>query len=414
MTKDDSYDSLFKEHSFEEIESVKDNLASEIEKRTELLKSIVKEKYRDVVETSDAIKSMKLNLTEIEQSFLSLDKSISHFYVNIKESNVVGSKRNNLLQSGASVSTKQSTESDDSHTDGNNFVKRLLNISDAIWENYDSDNLEASVRLLNESAQLFEDAQNCDMDPGDRVIVENLRLTFSRTNEMIKKSLWHKIQTAAPDQIGIIAGSDQEDLYKLSLNTSIHFLVDKLHKSLSDMSFYAQIRRYLPLSHFNSETNEIEPEGNLNPQVSYVQLPKMISSDLSEFLYGVCSVINTIAGFNLNRSSIVDSLKMTIEHCLDVYTEIIPLIESLKSGTKRKRALQLYYDLLYIRILLNTSKNVDLIEKLDPKVVEVTARYERMLDSIELYTISAALHSNVVNLSKSTIRLYGLLIPHLH
>lgn len=414
MTKDDSYDSLFKEHSFEEIESVKDNLASEIEKRTELLKSIVKEKYRDVVETSDAIKSMKLNLTEIEQSFLSLDKSISQFYVNIKESNVVGSKRNNLLQSGASVSTKQSTESDDSHTDGNNFVKRLLNISDAIWENYDSDNLEASVRLLNESAQLFEDAQNCDMDPGDRVIVENLRLTFSRTNEMIKKSLWHKIQTAAPDQIGIIAGSDQEDLYKLSLNTSIHFLVDKLHKSLSDMSFYAQIRRYLPLSHFNSETNEIEPEGNLNPQVSYVQLPKMISSDLSEFLYGVCSVINTIAGFNLNRSSIVDSLKMTIEHCLDVYTEIIPLIESLKSGTKRKRALQLYYDLLYIRILLNTSKNVDLIEKLDPKVVEVTARYERMLDSIELYTISAALHSNVVNLSKSTIRLYGLLIPHLH
>lgn len=414
MTKDDSYDSLFKEHSFEEIESVKDNLASEIEKRTELLKSIVKEKYRDIVETSDAIKSMKLNLTEIEQSFLSLDKSISQFYVNIKEPNVVGSKRNNLLQSGSSNSTKQSIESDGSQTHSNNLVKRFLNISDAIWENYDSDNLEASVRLLNESGQLFEEAQNSDLDSGDREIIENLRLTYCRTNEMIKKSLWHKIQTAAPDQIGIIAGCDQEDLYKLSLNFSIHFLVDKFRKSLSDMSFYAQLRRHLPCSHFNSETNEIEPEGNLNPQVSYVQLPKMISSDLSEFLYGVCSVINTIAGFNLNRSSIVDSLKITIEHCLNVYTEIIPLVEALKSGFKRKRALQLYYDLLYLRILLNTSKNVDLIERLDPKVVEVTARYETMLDTIELYTISAALHSNVVNLSKSTIRLYGLLIPHLH
>lgn len=413
MTKDDSYESLFKEHSFEEIESVKDNLASEIDKRTELLKSIVKEKYRDIVETSDAIKSMKLNLTEIEQSFLSLDKCISEFYVKLKEPNVVESKRDNLLQSSSSVSSKPPQESDRNHT-SSNLVKRLISLSDGIWESYDSGNLKLSVKLLNESIRLFDEAQEEKFNHNDQVIMDNLRLTCDRTREMIRKSLWHKIQTAAPDQVGIIAGSDQEDLYKLSLNSSIHFLVDKLRRGLSDTGFHASIKGYLPPSYFNSQTNEIEQESNLNPQVSYVQIPKMISSDLSEFLYGVCSVINTIAGFNLSRSSIVDSLRITIEHSLDVYTQIVPSVELLKAETKRRRAVQMYYDLLYLRILLNTSKNVNLIEKFDPKVTEVINRYEKMLDSIELYTISAALHSNVVSLSKSTIRLYGLLIPHLH
>lgn len=413
MTKNDSYDSLFKEHSFEEIESVKDNLASEIDKRTELLKSIVKEKYRDIVETSDAIKSMKLNLTEIEQSFLSLDKCISEFYVKIKEPNVIESKRDNLFKSASKVSSKLPHISDQDSS-SNNLIRKLISLSDGIWDSYDSGNLEVSVKLLNESMRLFDEAKNEKFDHADQVMLDNLHLTSSRTKEMIRNSLWHKIQTAAPDQVGIIAGSDQEDLYKLSLDSSIHFLVDKLRRGLSDMSFHALIKGYLSPSYFNSQTNEIEEESNLNPQVSYVQIPKMISSDLSEFLYGVCSVINTIAGFNLSRSSIVDSLRVTIEHSLDIYTEIVPLVESLKAETGRKRAMQLYYDLLYLRILLNTSKNVDLIEKLDPKVTEVTSRYERMLDSIELYTISAALHSNVVSLSKSTIRLYGLLIPHLH
>lgn len=95
-------------------------------------------------------------------------------------------------------------------------------------------------------------------------------------------------------------------------------------------------------------------------------------------------------------------------------SKVAPLVDDLKGETKRKRALQLHHDLLYVRVLLNTPKNVDLIEQYDPKVNELCRKYELMLDSVEYYVISSALHDNVLALSQSTIRLYGLLIPHLN
>lgn len=414
MSKDNSIDSLFKEHSFEEIESVRDNIASEIEKRTELLKSIVKEKYRDIVETSDAIQSMKLNLKEVEQSLWSLDKTIANFYTRVKEPQVVASKSQNLNQAQEQGQPNDESKVDTASKNGDQAIKKLLEYSSAIWEHFDSGNLREGVKLLNESMHLLEENRN---DPLlNKVALNNLEITFNRAREIIKNNLWHKIQVAAPDQLGIIAGSDQEDLYQLSLVSSVEFLVEDLRSSLSDTSYHAQIRRHQPFSYFNSQTNKIEEdikstEGSTT--TSYTHLPKNISPELDTFLYKICKIVNTIAGFNLNRSSIVESLRITIDNAMKVYRDIIPMVSLLKADTKRKRALQLYFDLLYLRILLNTSKNIDLIEKLDPQITELASKYELLLDSIELYTISAALHTNVMKLSQSTIRVYGLLIPHL-
>lgn len=414
MTRDTSIESLLKEHSFEEVESVRDNLASEIGKKTEQLKSIVKEKYRDIVEASDAIHSMKLNLKQVEKSLWSLDKNITEFYSRVKEPSTV-SVEVISVQSEHTLSEKSGRNPAKAYSQVDDVdIKSLFRHITSMWEKFDSGDLKEGVSHLNESQYIL-DQMKSEKSTDDSVDLRNLEMTVNRAAEMIKNSLWLRIQSAAPDQIGIICGSDQRDLYQLSLRSSIGFLVNNLIKDVSDMSYHAQIRRYQPCAYFNSETSQVEPDNQSAEAsaTSLIQLPKSVSPELDAYLYGVCKVVNTIAGFDLNRSSIVDSLKITITHILTAYSQAAPLVSNLRGETKRKRALQLYFDLLYVRILLNTSKCIDLIEEIDPKLIIISNQFELMLDSIELYMISAALHSNVMNASNSTIRLYGLLIPHL-
>lgn len=394
----------------DELETLRDNLAKDIEERTELLKSIVKDKYRDISEASEAIQSMKLNLKDVEKSLWSLDRGISEFYTKIKRPNEVSVQLKN--EKPLCQSKREEPEVKEGET-----IMKLTHLYSEIWQNFDSGNLERAVQTLNEAKDMLESNKDRLVNE-EKKVARDMAVTLTRAEEMIKNSLWHRVQFAEADQIGIIAGSDQEELYQLSLKSSLEYLVEKLQKDLLDTSSDAQLRRRQTQSYFNTETNEIDDnftDSNRpnSTAVGYVQIPKLISPELGAFLYGVCKVINTIAGFNLDRSSIVGNLRMTIEHILQVYESALARVDLLKAGTKRKRALQLYYDLLYVRILLNTSKNIDLLEKLDPKLNELASKYELMLDSIELYMISSALHTNVVKLSQRTIRLYGLLIPHL-
>lgn len=396
-----SVESLFKEHSFEEIESIRDHLASEIEKRTELLKSIVKEKYHDVVETSGAIQSMKLNLKKVDQSIHRLDKSIADFYERIREPKII-------QKNVPSVNDKEDELS--------SVISKLLQSSSDIWEHFDAGNLKMSVRLYNDSVSLLETSRNNSNLPSQhKMVLDNLGTSLERARQIIKNYLWHRIQSAEPNQVGVIAGSEESDLYQLSLHSSIEFLVERFRKDISDTSYQAQIRRYQPYSYFNTQTNQIDLEVNdlKPPSTSYVQIPKSISIELSMFLYEVCQVINTIAGFSLTRTSILDSLKTTIGHTLEVYRSLVLLVSELKGETRRKRALQLYFDLTYVRLLLNTSKHIELVEELDPRVSELADEFEKMLDSIELYMVSEALHNNALSLGRSRMRLYGLLTPYL-
>lgn len=419
MSAKSTVDILFKEHSYEEIESVRDNLANEIEKRNELLKSIVKEKYRDVVETSDAIQSMKVNLTKLEQSMRHLDSSVANFYKRIEETNKYSQQSARKVESGrgghdASVLTSF-LQDDTIDSCDNQDIQQVLSKLTELWDHLDSGNLKLSVKLYHDCVVILGKCRNSERAQQESIVLENLDTKLRRAEEMIKNFLWHKIQSVETNQICIIADNNEKELYSWSLRSSIEFLVKKLREDISDVTYPAQIRRYQQYSHFNTSTNTVDNEVNdiKPPSSDYVQIPKEISLELSAFLFATCRVLNTIAGFSLTRSSIIDSLKVTVLQILNVYTDLVAIIDTLSSGSKRRRAMQLYFDLMYVRVLLNTSKDLELIEDLDPKISELMSKFEQMLDTIELYVVSDALHTNVLHLSKSTIRLYGLLVPHL-
>lgn len=408
-TNNSSIESLFKEHTFEEIESIKDNLADEIAKRTELVKSIVKEKYLDIVETSDAIQSMKIKLEEVEDSLWKLDDIITSFCARIK-SEPEESDNYSKPPVEDDRACNQISESEAIKE----TVKRLHRYIDEIWSSWDSNDLGETVRILSESNQFLKE---CQVSPGENepVVVKSLKYTIERAKDMISNELWHKVKSAPPDQIGIIVGCDQQDLYSLTLCSSMSFLKKKMLKDLADNSFKSQIKRYQQHSHFDQTINQIVPNFTESrvPATGLIEIPKHISSELSDFLFNVCKVINVIAGFNLNRPLIINSLDMTLKTIHDTYSVLIPEIRKLDTEIMRKRAMQLYFDLLYTKMLLNNSKNIPLIEEIDPKLDILVKDYEDMLDPVEFFSISEALNLNVKNLEHSNVRLYGLLIPHL-
>lgn len=410
MASDNNYEAIFKEYSFEEIRLVRDNLASEIDKQTDLLKTTVKSKYNDIIETSDAIKSMRLNLETTETSLWNLNKKISEFYTSFREPSAKKSTTK-LVQSSESKAAQQDEISNSQDGD---LLKELMARYSELWDHFDSGDLKSSVKIYTDTIDLLNKKR--DELPADQVeAINSVETSLNRAKDMMKNYIWHQILSAGPEKTGIVPGCDLDDLYRLSLSSSSEFLIDRMRQDLFDSSFKAQIRRFQPCSYFNTQTNEIDPSINeakgLGP--GYVQIPKFISPELNTFQYEFCRVINIVAGLNLNRRSIVESLSTCIKEALEVYTDLLVEIEKLKPELRRKRAMQLYFDLLYLRILLNSSKSIELIEHLDPKVTKIADKYELLLDSIELYMISSSLMSNVVELSKSNIRLYGLLIPHL-
>lgn len=425
-------DVLFKEHSFEEIESVRDNLASEIDKRTELLKSIVKEKYRDVVETSDAIQSMKLNLKNVEQSIESLDKNIFDFHQRLNlsslngEGTIVEKKTISSVQSSKTLTTLSGKGQEIGEE---NLIKKLFDLTDNIWTNFDSGNLKASIKLHNEAMKIIEkyhkNVSEPAIDDKEHQVILRLESSLQRAIEVMRQQLWYKISSAAPNQIGIIdsgASDDDNDgyneLFRICMSSSIEHLVDSLKRNISDTNLSAQIKRYQPYAYYNTKTNQLDADIDDFKQPTelgcHVQIPKYVSIELSSFLFDTSRVINTIAGFSLTNASTVYSLKVTVEKIIEVYSGLLSSVSSdLKGESKRRRAMQFYFDLMYVRVLLNTSIDIELIEELDPEISNLAGRFEPLLDSIELYMVSDAMHTNVLQLSKATVRLYGLLIPNL-
>lgn len=413
MAKAIDLETLFKKHSLDEIESLRDNLAQDIEKKTELLKSAVKEKYRDIVETSDAIHSMKDNIEHVSLSLRSLDENITSFYTKIRNPK-------NATTETTKTSAQQKLESDgdkDGSIDSNTeSVNQLLQNYADIWDHFDSGRLNASVKLLNESLDLMKTIDRSFLPRQSLSTIEGVELSLQRSEEMIRNYLWFRIENAEPDQIGLIAASAHQELYELSLKSSMQFIAEPLKQSLSDTSYQGQIRRFQPHSYIDKQTNQLNPEiDDLNAASgNFIQIPKLISPELNTFLCEVCRIVKTIAGFNLNRNTIVETLEKTLNHAIEIYSQIEPLIASLRPEMRRKRALQLYFDLLYLKLLLNESKSIELIERVDSRLIQLTGQFESMLDPVELYTISPAVHSNVMQLSQSTTRVYGLLTPHLY
>lgn len=418
-----SIDKLFEQLSFEEIESIKDNLGDEIDKKTNQLKTIVKEKYCDIVEASDAIQSMKLNLTKTEESIWKLDEAISSFY----------------KQFQTKQSDQQDSECDEKPKDrlGNGLSCGLAGILmydnfHEIWDKFDEGDIKGSSMKLLECENIVKRNGHRIFDIDDDEDLLEYQITLYKAKQMIKNHISCSIQEAKPDQISIFGSSALSDreFFQLCLESAIQLLSSELAEQLSDTSPKSRIRRYQEQSYFNRQTNIIDDNMDLSVISSqfnstHITIPKLISPELSNFLYQACKSVNTIAGYHLDRDSIGISLEMTLREACKAYENVhsnddknrekttssttTTTTSAASSSLSLNRYLQFYYDILYLKSLLGHSKNINIIEKMAPEISRLASKFEKLLDPVELIMISESLHDNVVKLRKSTARLYALL-----
>lgn len=398
MANNHDISTLFEQHSFEEIESIKDNLAEEIKKKTNQLKTIVREKYKDIVEASDAIQSMKVNLKNVEQSIWSLNDSIDVFYSNINSKDLETKFVKITSEPG-------DLESDRHHHD----VAQLYDKYHEIWTNFESGNLMESLKAFEDCDTMVEERQ--EKYPEEALELKN---SLARSKQMIQNYICCLIQEAPPDKIGIVgrAAITDRNLFELSLRSIMEFLSKQLDDRLSDNSPESQIRRFQKHSYFNRQLNKLDDDsidcsGVPVSSSTHIAIPKFISPELSDFLYQSCMCINTIAGYNLDRVSIGISLELILREAFKAYEKLANQNEVTSYGN---RHMQFYYDVLYLRMLLSHSKNIQVIEKLDTDIDQLATKFERLLDPIEFFMISESIHDNVVKSHQSTVRLYALLI----
>lgn len=432
QTKSSSDVPLLQEHSVEEIQLVKDNLAEEIKKKTEELKTIVKNKYHDLVEAGEPIRAMKSKLQEVERSIWTLDNHINLFYSQINES----AERLKLEQ-------QQQHDAIDNQVDDvqcitnvkNAFIdlESIYNKYHEIWDYFDSGDLKSSLATLDQCysmlttyrlQQMQSNSTNSVLSSSsslqDQESLKKLEISLGRAKEIMKNQLNLMIQDAPPDQIGILVSdaTEDRDLFLLSLTSCVDLLSQRLAESLAtdeklsskrSPSIITQtIHLPRPVPERARTVDDQDNRSNIDISSSpYQSIPEFLSLELSDFLFQVCKSMNTIAGYQLDQDSIGLSLELTLTGASKVYKTIIDRLDSSESG--RTRGLQLYFDLLYLKLLLSHCKDIILIEKLDPPLSEMATKLEELLDPIEFCIISDSLRSNVLRLYDSTKRLHGLI-----
>lgn len=206
MPTEANIDNLFANHTLAEIEKVRHDLGIEVEKKTEQIKSIVKEKYKEIVGATDATKEMKNILRRVEESIGNLDKSIYDYRESLD-----GVTRQHVQQQMSSNTDTSDAGPSDTDQDAigqakkellNDFdsdCKRLFDYPSLIWQKFDNGDLKDSVTLLQQANELI-DKLSIDTPESRKPTLSRLQKIIARTKEMLVNKLCYIIEVAPPDQ----------------------------------------------------------------------------------------------------------------------------------------------------------------------------------------------------------------------
>lgn len=392
-------ETLLREHSVDEIEVFRDNLSTEIAKRTEQLKSIAKKKYIDIVKSSDLLKDMKEFLKTINSSQNEFYQNINSFYSFMKESS-----HNRLEQPTRDSLYLASNEE-------KNASKDILDCLNEIWDRLDVEDLKLAYDMVLKGFNLIRIHEASDSTQGNQISC--LKYSVQRAEEMIINKVLFKLENASPDSLGLICNEEDDDLFKLSMSNSLKKISSEFDLQSCDMSFHAQFLRHQSHSYFDLSSGKVESITTGCPPINSVMIPDRISPELGNYLTNSIRNIKLIIGINLRPHAMKVSLELCLTDIFNSYTKLSRILKNENVTFKKQRSMQVYFDLIYLENLIELTKDVSLIEELESKIKHLTEIYESFIDSVELYTISSSVRVNVTKYCANTWRLRGLLVPHL-
>uniref|UniRef100_H0W5X7 Conserved oligomeric Golgi complex subunit 1 n=1 Tax=Cavia porcellus TaxID=10141 RepID=H0W5X7_CAVPO len=162
----------------------------------------------------------------------------------------------------------------------------------------------------------------------------------------------------------------------------------------------------------NWEELEIQEETESGSSItSKIRLPSQPSWYVQSFLFSLCQEMNRVGGHTLPKVTLQEMLK----NCM---VQVITAYEKLSEGKQKKEgafpltqnwALQLLYDLRYLRIVLSSKQEMKSGHgKLDCRTEKVTEQLEALIDPFDLDVFTPYLNSNLHLLVQRTSVLFGL------
>ena len=160
------------------------------------------------------------------------------------------------------------------------------------------------------------------------------------------------------------------------------------------------------------ETTEESEEGK--PIVIKIEVPLQISSIFHQNITRICNDINEIVGHTIPRMVALNILSTMTSELVKIYEKANQslLAKDYPQNVKQTIALQLYFDLLFFKQLLGTTRDESIKINEMLKISALIDKFESFIDPFDLHVFFPQIQTNISNLSKSTNILFGVLIPN--
>lgn len=173
-----------------------------------------------------------------------------------------------------------------------------------------------------------------------------------------------------------------------------------------------------------SETSiEQMTEGSLNWQEisltedgtssSFIRIPIFPSQQMTDFLTLLSHEVNTISGHGIGNQLCVEITVKMSKELLRVYRETLDRLSlsKLPESIKEKKAVQCYFDLLFLRNLIKVVNDERIKKETLPQLNEVVKSFESLLDPFDLHLMTPHLQSRVLNTIKTTLQMSSMFLP---
>lgn len=146
---------------------------------------------------------------------------------------------------------------------------------------------------------------------------------------------------------------------------------------------------------------------------STVNVPTQISLSIYHLLDCICRDINRYCAYNLPRPVLVSILTLLGTKLFDFFSTTIDAIQSksLPKAAKQTIALQLYFDLLFLKLFYASSKDEEQLRStFVGRINGLATRLEGSIDPFDLHIVYPILHANAEKLFQSSTIIFGFLI----
>ncbi|NXM68785.1 COG1 protein, partial [Serilophus lunatus] len=165
----------------------------------------------------------------------------------------------------------------------------------------------------------------------------------------------------------------------------------------------------------NWDEIEIQEETESGSSVtSKIRLPVQPSWHVQCLLFSLCQEVNRVGGHTLPKVTLQELLRTCMAEVLAAYEKLMEQKQEKRADTfplTQTRALQLLYDLRYLRIILTAKSEEGKPSRMkhDSRIEEVIDFLEGHIDPFDLDVFTPHLNSNLNRLVQRTSVLFGLL-----